>query len=415
MKSVVLALAALVLFACSATEPSPPAARLAALVDTEDSLQAVPGAAVAVWRDGDIVWSHATGTAQFRADGITPGRGLTPRSAVRAASISKLATALAALSLAEDGIVDMDADVTDTLGFDLPVRPGGAPVTLTSLLAHTSGICDPEIYWAAEGELLEDLLTDEATCSYPPGGGWTYANINYGIAAQVMEVAAGERFDRLATQRVLQPLGLDAGFNWSGVSGLTRRNGATLYRFADGRWVAQVDDTETLNDTRPAILRRAHARESGPEGAGVLIVAANPFTNGTLYSPQGGLRASVEDLAVLASAFLPGGMGAALGDPVWTGDEVPGVRAYGRGPQILLPGQFASHPDLRLVGHAGEAYGLYGGAWAIPARNATVAFFVTGVNPDGDLSRDPVSGFTRYEAELMSIALQVLDLSEATD
>ncbi|MCP2679086.1 beta-lactamase family protein [Maricaulaceae bacterium NA33B04] len=405
--------AASLLAACTGVKADPisPEARMVALVEIEESLQAVPGAAVAVWRDGEIVWSHAAGTAQFSLDGITPGRDLTPRSSVRAASISKLATALTALSLAEDGIVDMDADVTDTLGFELPVQPGGGPVTLTSLLAHTSGICDPEAYWAAEGETLQALLTGDATCPYPPGGGWTYANINYGIAAQVMEIAAGERFDRLATQRVLQPLGLDAGFNWSGVSGLTRRNGATLYRFVDGRWVAQVDDTETLNDTRPAILRRDDAPESGH----VPIVAANPFTNGTLYSPQGGLRASVEDLAVLASAFLPGGMGEALGDPVWTGDESPGLRAYGPGPQILLPGQIASHPDLRFVGHAGEAYGLYGGAWAIAERNATVAFFVTGVNPDGDLSRDPMSGFTRYEAELMSIALQVLDLSEVTD
>lgn len=127
------------------------------------------------------------------------------------------------------------------------------------------------------------------------------------------------------------------------------------------------------------------------------------------------MRASVEDLSVLASAFLPGGMGAAMGDLVWTGDEVPGDSAYGPGPQILLPGQITSHPELRFVGHAGEANGLYGGASAISARDATVAFFVTGVNPDGDLSRDPVSSFTGYEAELMSIALQVLDLSEATD
>jgi CubicO group peptidase (beta-lactamase class C family) len=367
--------------------------------------QAVPGVAVAVWQEGQIVWSHAAGAASFAGDGLTPLRPLTPQSAVRAASMSKLATALTAYSLARDGLVDMDADVTATLGFELPVQPGGAPVTLTSLLAHTSGICDPDIYWAPQGETLEALLTEAARCPYPPGRGWTYANINYAIAAQVMEIATQVRFDRLASARVIEPLGLDAGFNWSGVSASTRRDGATLYRFSDGRWLAQIDDAQTLNDTRPAILRRADQGDDVSAGQ----TPPPPFTNGTLYSPQGGLRASVEDLAILASSFLPGHGGAALAEPVWTGDERPGVRAYGPGPQILQPGQIASHREWRFVGHAGEAYGLYGGAWAIPARNAAVAFFVTGVDPDADLSRDPVSGFTRYEAELMSIALQALE------
>ncbi len=406
IRALALTLTVSLLTACTdnTAEGPEPMTRMQALLSGQgDEPQAVPGAAVAVWRDGEIVWSHAVGIATFDEDGVTPRRPLTPQSPVRAASISKLATALTALSLSNDGTVDMDADITDVLGFDLPVQPGGAPVTLTSLLSHTSGICDPEVYWAAFGETLEGLLTEEARCPYPPGQGWTYANINYGIAAQVMERAAQVRFDRLATASVLTPLGLDAGFNWSGVSQSKRQGGATLYRRFDGAWATQVDGIETLQDTGPAIFRR-----EATEGD-VRITARQRFDNGTLYSPQGGLRASVEDLAVLAAAFLPGGMGEALADPVWTGDEVPGVRAYGPGPQVLLPGQVESHPELGFVGHAGEAYGLYGGAWAIADQNATVAFFVTGVDPDGDLSRNPVSGFTRYEAELMAIALQVLE------
>ncbi len=400
-----LAMTAVLIVACENRAVSPEARLDATVSPQEDPSTGVPGAAIAVWLDGEIVWSYAAGTAVFGDDGVTATRPLTPRSPVRAASISKLATALTAHSLAEDGVIDMDADVTERLGFDLPVQRSGAPVTMKALLSHTSGICDPDVYWAAEGDTLQSLLTEDARCPYAPGEGWTYANINYGIAAQVMEVAAGERFDQLATTHVLEPLGLDAGFNWSGVSQDKREAGATLYRWIEGRWVAQVDDAETLGDTRPAILRN-EANEAALSAG---------FDNGTLYSPQGGLRASVEDLAVLASAFLPGGRGEALGEPVWTGNEVPGVRAYGPGPQVLLFGQIESRPELRLVGHAGEAYGLYGGAWAIPSRNAAVAFFITGVNPDSDLSRNRPSGFTRYEAELMEIALDVLDSQGFTD
>lgn len=414
IRPIIVVLTGSLLAAC-AQSPQPNAtfeSRVGALLEgSGEPLQAVPGVALAVWLEGEIVWSHAAGSATFADDGVTPGRPLTPQSPVRAASISKLATALTALSLAEDGLVDMDADVSDVLGFGLPVQPGGTPVTLTALLAHTSGICDPDVYWAAEGDRLEELLTEAATCPYPPGGGWTYANINYGIAAQVMENAAGARFDHLVTARVLAPLGLDAGFNWSGVSTSTREAGATLHRRVDGVWTPQVDDLETLTDTRPAILRR------DPETAGGIASndAGERFDNGTLYSPQGGLRASVEDLAVLASVFLSGGRGEALAEPVWTGDVSPGIRAHGAGPQVLLPGQVASDPELRLVGHVGEAYGLYGGAWAIPDRGAAIAFFVTGVDPEGDQSREPVAGFTRYEIELMSIALDVLAAHEGRD
>lgn len=402
-------LAAAVLSGCSGSEPAVTEAaldaRLASVVTGGgDPRQAVPGAAVAVWRDGEIVWSAAAGAAVFADDGATPLRPLTPQSPVRAASISKLATALTALSLAEEGVLDMEADVTSLLGFELPVQSGGASVTLNRLLAHTSGICDPEVYWAPIGETLESLLTPEATCPYPPGEGWTYANINYGVAAQVMERATGESFDILARQHVLAPLGLDAGFNWATVSAAKRRSGATLYRRLDGVWTVQVDDAEALAGTSPTVLGAEDSTDWAARRADV-------GANGTLFSPQGGLRASVEDLAVLASALLPGRAGEALGAPVWTGDEGPGVRAYGPGPQILTPGQIGQRPDWRFVGHAGEAYGLYGGAWAIPAENATVAFFVTGVDPEGNLSRDPVSGFTRYEAALMAIALDALSLS----
>lgn len=414
IRPIIVVLTVSLLTAC-ARQPEPYAefeARVDALLGgNRDESQTVPGAAIAVWRDGEIIWSHAAGAATFEDDGQTLQRPLTPSSPVRVASISKLATALTALSLAEDGRVDMDADVTDVLGFDLPVQPGGAPVTLTSLLSHTSGICEPDVYWAVEGDRLEDLLTDAATCPYPPGKGWTYANINYGIAAQVLENASGERFDRLATARVLAPMGLDAGFNWSGVSMSTRQSGATLHRRFDGVWVPQVDDLETLADSRASILRR-DADETGGDSPGG---EPQEFDNGTLYSPQGGLRASVEDLAVLATAFLPNGIGAALGEPVWTGDETPGVRAYAPGPQVLLPGQIESHPELRLVGHIGEAYGFYGGAWGIIDHGASVAYFVTGVDCAADISRDPVSGLSRYEAELMSIALGVLEADEVAD
>ncbi len=382
-------------------------ARLARFVaEPETPSLAVPGAVIAVLIDGETVYAGAAGAAMFGADGLTPARALTPDAGVRAASISKLATALAAGALEAEGRLDLDADVRPLLGYDPRTgaaneESAGAPVSLRALLSHTSGICDPAVYWAPLGETLESLVSGGASCAHGPGEGWAYANINYALAAEVMEHAAGERFDQIAATRVFAPAGIKAGFNWSGVSPQRRAGGAALHRFEDGRWVVQIDGPGTLASPEPAILR----------APGAELSAYEPGTNGTLFSPQGGLRISAPDLARLAALFLPGGQGADLARPldIAGGEPETGVLAWGGGPQILTPGQIEDRPGLMLVGHSGEAYGLYGGAWADPERGAAVAFFVTGVDPAGDATRDPRSGLTYWEAALMDIALDVLD------
>ena len=404
----IAAAGALALSACaSAPEETAmdldPEARLDAVTaGAGEETLAAPGAAAAIWIDGEIVWSAASGHAAFRDDGATPARAMTANAPVRAASISKLVTALTALSLAEEGVVDLDAPMGPLLGFDLPVSDRDA-VTIRSALAHTSGICDPDVYWAPLGADMARLISPDIACAHAPGAGWAYANINYGLVAQALEAATGERFDRLARRRVLDPLGLDAGFNWSGVSARKRAAGAALHRRGQTApgvegWVVQIDGADTRESDEPAILRR--------DGAD--LADYEPGTNGTLFSPQGGLRAGAEDLARLAAAFLPGGPGQALTDPVWTGEQAPGVRAWGTGPQILRPGQIVGRPDLELVGHAGEAYGLFGGAWAVPGRRAAVAFFVTGSDPAA-VARDKESGLTAWEAALLDLTLDELD------
>lgn len=403
----VLPAAAIGLAACSTT-PDPRAGaqqRLDALILSQDAPRnAVAGAAIAIWSDGEIIWSGAAGHAAFDPQGVSGVRPMSAQTPVRAASVSKLAVALTAHALAEAGVVDLDAPLEPLLGFDLPV-PTLSSVTLRSALAHTSGLCDPPVYWAPLGLPLSELMGPGAMCDRAPEAGWTYANINYALVAQALENATQERFDRLASRLVLDRLGLDTGFNWSGVSAERRASGATLYRREAGAWIAQTDDASVLAGDTPAILRH-------PDYA---LIEYEPGTNGTLFSPQGGLRADAEDLARLAAAFLPGAMGAPLAQPVWSGEVSPGVRAWGSGPQILLPGQLAHRPALELVGHSGEAYGLFAGAWAVPSHNAAIAFYVNGTDRNADTARGEVSGLTRWEAELLDLGLDILDAESGRD
>ena len=390
--------------ACSAPQAQSDApASLDDIIKAEANPQyTVPGAALAVAVSGEIVWTEVAGTAHFGDDQLTPETALTSKTRVRAASMSKLVTALTAYELAQQGVVDLDENILPILGYD--PRGDGASISLRQLFAHTSGVCDPEVYWAPLGARLAALFEQPSPCDYAPDGGWTYANINFGLAAEVMEHRTGERFDQLASRLVLEPAGLSARFNWSEMDADEKMsNGGSLFRWIDGVWQVQIDGRESLQDPEPSILRQ----DDRP------LEAYEPGSNGTLFSPQGGLRASVEELAILSGLFRPDRAGAELAVPVWTGLVDPGVTAWGTGPQILIPGQIPGYPELSLVGHSGEAYGLYGGTWSFTECPVSFAFFVNGTDPTADASRDLVTGQTYWEDQLlrrvMPVALSYCD------
>jgi CubicO group peptidase (beta-lactamase class C family) len=389
---------------------------VAAIVDGND----LAGAALAVAVGGEIVFADAAGCALFdENDGATCLRPLTSATKLRVASISKLAVALALHGMASDGVVDLDADVSHYVGFDLR-HPGfpDQPITLRMLLSHTSGVRDPQAYWVAAPGRFQDLIAREDIFGAERPGYFAYANINYGIAAAAMEKASGKRFDLIMTERVLAPLGLDAGFNWSGVSAEARRNGAALYRRHDGVWAVQTDGAAVLNSAGPVFLS-----EDGLD-TDAYLAGYQPGDNPTLFSPQGGLRASSEDLLVLVQRLREH---EALAAPVWrydpearngdaggeTGDDR--MVAFGAGAQIVEDDP-ATGRGLTLVGHAGEAYGLYSGAWLVRAAdNPGVALDIRiafAVNGTPSLpQRVPRSSFYDFEAALIRIALDKAGVS----
>ncbi len=340
-------------------------------------------------------------------DGARDMAATTP---TRVASISKLVVAVAVMRLVEAGQLDVDRDVSAYLGWRLrnPAFPD-TPVTLRQLMSHTAGIEDGPGYRLPLGKALQAEMGVAHWASAPPGARFSYANLNYGIVATVMEAATHERFDRLMTRLVLAPLMLDAGYNWSGASDAAIATAATLYRKGideahwnpAGPWVAQVDD---LHGVRPAC---PVASDSSCD-----LDAYVPGTNGTLFSPQGGLRISALGLAKIGRLLLRGGevdgvrlltrrSVDALLTPVWRahggpdGDSYNGLmRAYTPGLQCLTgaPGEMdqpVAGRVMRWCGHLGEAYGLLGGLWIDPARGRVYVYLLTG-------SGDDPAKFPRY-------------------
>ena len=169
----------------------------------------VPGAAVAVVRDGRV--DHLAG---YGCANIERGVRVDPRTTVfHVASVSKPFVALAALQLAERGVVDLHADVNRYLrGMQVPAGWGN-PVTLHDLLTHTAGFEESIVGYAARtpadvrplGEFLAAKLPRRG---WPPGEVTAYSNYGYALAGYVVESAARVSFADYVQNEILQPLGM---------------------------------------------------------------------------------------------------------------------------------------------------------------------------------------------------------------
>lgn len=417
MLSICVGGAALASGCASGQGPNDP---LQALVDGQPGVS--PGlsglAAMVVDRGGERR-AEARGLAVIDPSATRP---MSVDAPVRVASVSKLVTTLGVLRLVEEGRLDLDRDVSDYLGwrFRNPAFPD-APITLRHLLSHRSSLLDDGGYFFPLGASLQESLSARSWhATQPPGALFSYTNLNFGVAATVMEKATGERFDRLTRRLVLEPLKIDACYNWSGCSDDAIARAAVLYRKSANEegwapspdWVAQVDD---LRGRPPACLVRLPTPEAVCD-----LDAYRPGDNGTLFSPQGGLRISVRDLGRVARLLLNEGEldGVRLLKPetirlmltpVWrqgegaTGESYGGLmRCYGLSVQCMIGG--GDQPvagDPHWFGHMGDAYGLWSGIWIDPVAGKGYAYAVTGTAANPAEYGGKRSNFRAYEEALL--------------
>lgn len=359
-----------------------------------------------------IVGSETVGMADRRT-----GRALTIDDPVRIASISKLAVALGAMRLVEQGKLDLDADASAYLGWKLrnPAFPD-TPITLRQLLSHRSGLKDEGInYGVRLGEDMSAAVLSSFDPAHAPGTFFRYSNFNLPVIAAAMERVTGERFDRLMERLVLDPLELDACFNWSTCSDRAIDHAVVLYRL-DGR--AYLDDLRGVRQDCPVRVSAGHDCD---------LDAYIPGTNGALFSPQGGLRISLRDLATVGMLLLNRGTYKGqqflrpesveeLQGPTWRYDGTNGVIdgetegdtdagfycTYGLAMQIVPTDTAGCADDLardrHWVGHAGDAYGLRSGLWIDPRRQTGIAYFAI------NNGESPPKGRSAYRAIEESLA-----------
>lgn len=175
-------------------------------VEKQIVVEEVPGIQVAIVLDGKLRYTGSAGVVAFGVD-----EAVTDETVFRWASVSKMHTATAVLQLADDGLLDLDAPVTDVLD-DAALATGFDPATVTTrhLLTHTAALPD-ELDWACgtRGGLLRDRVTSWAPPLFaPPGSFYNYSNTGYVWAGALIEELTGEPFIDAMQARVLDPAGM---------------------------------------------------------------------------------------------------------------------------------------------------------------------------------------------------------------
>lgn len=184
--------------------------------------QKIPGGALAVAKDGRLVYAKGYGLADV--ENQVP---VEPTSLFRIASVSKPITATAILKLAQDGKLDLDSKAFALL--DLKAGPEAktdarlSDITVRHLLQHTGGwnrdkSGDPMFMAAA---ISAELGVPSPPTSlniirymmgrpldFDPGTRFAYSNFGYCLLGRIIEQIAGESYETYVKKAVLAPMGI---------------------------------------------------------------------------------------------------------------------------------------------------------------------------------------------------------------
>jgi CubicO group peptidase (beta-lactamase class C family) len=168
----------------------------------------IAGAAVSVVKDGKLFFTKGYGHAD-----VKKGIPVDPeRTNFRTGSVAKLFTWTAVMQLAEQGKLDLNADVNDYLDFRIPdTYP--QPITLKDLMTHTPGFEDRYYERLAKdpNDLQpprEWLISHMPARVRPPGEVAAYSSYGTALAGYIVARVSGEPYDQYIQEHILNPLGM---------------------------------------------------------------------------------------------------------------------------------------------------------------------------------------------------------------
>ncbi|MCR9197260.1 MAG: serine hydrolase [Planctomycetaceae bacterium] len=240
----------------------------------------VPGMSVAVAHNNQLVYVQGYGKADVEHD--VPAR---PDTRYRTGSIAKPLTAAIALSLVEQGRLDLDTSVEQWVP---QFKDKGWPVTCRQLLGHTAGVRHYKS--AAEASSTKHFFNLKTALRtfvddpliHKPGTKYRYSSFGYNLLGSVCEAAGEADFMTLLQQRVM----------------------------------AQADMRQTVADDVFSIVPHRASGYFRATPSLQFLLPGNNFKIGELYNctlhdtsmkiPGGGLLSSAPDLVRFATAINTG-------------------------------------------------------------------------------------------------------------
>jgi len=229
----------------------------------------VPGLAVAIVKDGQVVYEKGFGYRDTEKK-----LPVTPDTLFAIGSSSKAFTTFVMGTLVDEGKLDWDKPVTTFLpGFRLHDRVATEQLTPRDMVSHRSGLPRHDLSWynateLSRKELVERLPYMEAT--YPLRSRWQYNNFMFLTAGYLVEQVTGKSWEDNVRERIFQPLGMTSS-NFSVHDSQKAADFALPYREEDDK------------------------------------VGLIPFREITNMGPAGSINSSIRDMAKWVQVHLSGG------------------------------------------------------------------------------------------------------------
>jgi CubicO group peptidase (beta-lactamase class C family) len=339
------------------------------------------GVVTLVARHGHVASLDAVGHQDI--EGKTPMR---TDSIFHLASVTKPVTCAGIMILVDEGRISLIDPVEKYLSEfkGLKLNPCGTragyncaavtplrPVNILDLMTHTSGLPGTVPARETASTLAESVAAvSRATLLFEPGTAWNYSNIGIAALGRIIEVVAGQPYDRFLAEKIFQPL-----------------------QMKDTFFAVPADKANRL----------ASVYTYQPEGLKRVPMAQPKFP-----APEGGLLSTAGDMALFHQMLLEKGvlngkriLSAAAVEAMTTSQTgsmkagfAPGV-GHGFGFEVVREtlGTFRYNSIGSFV--KGGAYRTYG--WVDPAKDLVGIIFMQRTNGGGDVA-DEINSFMAMAA-----------------
>lgn len=319
------------------------------------------GGVITVARDGKIVYQYDYGYA-CKADKEL----VTEDTYFRLASVTKMITGIHVMQLVEQGLLDLDTDISEYFGYTIRnPHYKKVPITLRMLMSHTSTINAGGGYANDPSGNVWKMLSLERSRTanyykYKPGSKYIYSNFGAGLMGSLIEIATGENFNDSITHGLFDPMGVDAAYN---VNLLEEPNKISYLYTAEGR----------LKASRSNYLKRAWDAGVDPEMH--------------FRSTAGGMWIKGEDLCKLGIMLCQGGTinGATILEPATIAEmmasqkDKPGITVDS--PYGLCINRIDSLLEERMIyGHQGMSEGVVAALYFEPESQFVYSFITNGAD-----------------------------------